>query len=69
MSEGPIKRERAAWEPKRVTTKPRDSVHALGPQRLRTMCGRRTDTSSLGTVAAVTCSDCQAALRADGLLS
>lgn len=68
MSEGPIKRERAAWEPKRVTTKPRESVHHLGNQRLRTLCGRRTDTCSLGSVVAVTCSDCRAALRADGVI-
>jgi hypothetical protein len=65
MSAGPIKQWRDSYLPPRVTTKPRESVHAPGLVRGRTYCGRRTDTCALGSISAVTCSDCVAALTAD----
>lgn len=65
MSAGPIKQWRESYMPLRVTTKPRESVHLIGPSRDRTYCGRRLDTLQLGSYTHMTCSDCAAAIVAD----
>lgn len=68
MSEGPIRRWSEAWEPIKVTTKPGTSVHwAL--DYVTTYCGRRGRYDCHADVRLVTCSDCLAALRADGVIS
>lgn len=64
MSEGPIKSERAAWEPLRGT-RPTSSVHWARDYQT-TYCGRRGRYDCHTDVKQVTCSDCLAALRADG---
>jgi len=65
MSEGPIKRERAAWEPPRVSTKPGSSTHlATTITESGVLCGRRV-APSLVVTTAPTCADCAAAERAD----
>lgn len=64
MSEGPIKGARAAWEPPRGT-RPATAVH-WARDYATTYCGRRGRYDCDTDVAKVTCSDCLAALRADG---
>lgn len=70
MSEGPIKREREAWLPARVTTNPKTSMHAVDesqPRFDRSYCGRKVGYQATTMVhSQVTCSECLAALRADG---
>lgn len=68
MSEGPIKAWRDAWAPKRVTTKPTASVH-WARDYMTTYCGRRGRFDCHTDVRQVTCSDCLAALRADGVIA
>lgn len=65
MSEGPIKREREAWEPPRVSTPNKDRVCFRAESSLPvTYCGRRP-VRVTADLAAVNCADCTAALRAD----
>lgn len=71
MSEGPIKQQRDAWKPPKVSTRPRAVKHA--PMRYGSAglaaCGRNF-ARELSRIALpleeVTCSDCLAAMRADG---
>lgn len=64
MSEGPIKRERDAHKPPRVSTA--DSYRRCMRHDGRGYCGRRSAPLA-DTWEATTCADCRAAGRADGL--
>lgn len=64
MSEGPIKRERAAWLPPEKSTKGNARV-CMKAQTRPTYCGRKNSkTESVWRF--VSCEDCRAAARADG---
>lgn len=63
MSDGPIKRERAAWAPAKATVTTATRICAPNIGTGRTMCGRRGKRT--GTWDQVTCPDCEAAARAD----
>lgn len=68
MSEGPIKRERAAWEPARGT-RPSASLHFAADKPASSYCGRKGVKLALtNELAGITCSDCLAALRADRVI-
>lgn len=64
MSEGPIKAERDAWKPPRVSTTDTDRVCFIEPLSPRTYCGRRPKRTT-DLITHTTCADCRAALRAD----
>jgi hypothetical protein len=64
MSEGPIKREREAHKPPRVSTA--DSYRKCYRAADRGYCGRRS-APLVTTWEATTCADCRAAARADSL--
>lgn len=68
MSEGPIKAWRDAWKPPVVSTTDAARVcyKKLGPARAS--CGRKPKVS-YEDVTKVTCADCLAALRADGVIA
>jgi len=66
VSEGPIKAERDAWKPARVSTADADRVCLVIPPARRTYCGRRSPRATTVSLSQVRCSDCSAALRADG---
>ena len=68
MSEGPIKSWRDSWKPPAVTTSPTTSMHAHGEYSAGpAYCGRRVAMQAkTSTFSDVSCSDCLAALRADG---
>ena len=64
MSEGPIKAERDAWKPPRVSTTNRERVCLQHLGASLAYCGRRLYASTTN-LAGVTCADCLAAWRAD----
>lgn len=66
MSEGPIKRERAAWAPRDVST-PDASRVCKATRESRGYCGRTKTKARVEDWAEVTCADCFAAARADGV--
>lgn len=65
MSEGPIKRERAAWKPVEVST---PAAHRVCFRRTdgRGYCGRTSAKAMTLVLSEVVCADCLAARRADG---
>jgi hypothetical protein len=66
VSEGPIKRERAAWAPPAVTTTSAERICMVAVLSRRTTCGRKPEKTHQATNwDYVTCSDCKAAARAD----
>lgn len=67
MSEGPIKREREAFGKRdRVSTTDKARVCMRGPAP-KGYCGRGSAKTLAAVWADVTCEDCRAAGRADGL--
>lgn len=66
MSEGPIKQERAARKTIPASTAATTSVHASGRDRGRGYCGTKQGERSRKALA-VTCANCVAAMRADGI--
>lgn len=64
MSDGPIKQQRAAWAPPKVTVTATTRICAPNTGAGGTMCGRRKKTRT-GTWDQVTCPECMAAGRAD----
>jgi hypothetical protein len=72
VSEGPIKRERAAWLPPNVANgSKKDTVHAAGIMSGKTYCGRKSGSLLVNYVPGahgwinVTCFDCLAGHKAD----
>lgn len=63
MSEGPIKRERDAHRPVKVSTP--DAHRVCAKSEARGYCGRASK-KLVERWAQVTCTDCRAAYRADG---
>jgi hypothetical protein len=68
MSEGPIKSWRDSWKPPIVTTRPNLALHYAGTGAGGSYCGRKNVRVTDGT-RYVDCSECLAALRADGMVS
>lgn len=66
MSAGPIKANRDAWKPPKVSTSDAERVCAVSETAGRGYCGRKMTSSKLTSDwAAVVCFDCEAARRAD----
>lgn len=66
MSEGPIKAHRDAWKPRKASTTDSERICATSETKGRGYCGRKMTSSKLTSDwAAVVCSDCEAARRAD----
>lgn len=70
MSNGPIAHWWKSHAPVRVSTPDAHRVCAIGPEKGRGYCGRRStktivDTRDPAEAARVTCTDCIAAARAD----
>lgn len=63
MSEGPIKHERDAWKPPKVSTP--DNSRVCARSGTRAYCGRSKSRTVDGW-RRVTCTDCRTAYRADG---
>lgn len=66
MGDGPIRAERDAWKPPRVSTTDVDRVCFIIPPARRAYCGRRTPKATTPNLTDINCADCEAALRADG---
>lgn len=64
MSDGPIKRERDAHRPVKVSTP--DARRVCAKTEARGYCGRSKNVKLADRWADVTCTDCRAAYRADG---
>lgn len=67
MSEGPIKQWWRSHEPTKVSTPNSSRVCYQAPGASRAYCGRQLRASTTN-VRGGNCSDCAAALRADGIL-
>lgn len=63
MSAGPIEQWRDSWLPPKVSTNPRTATHFV--RLVEALCGSRLGTNYTTERAAVSCSNCIAALTAD----